>query len=535
MILLQITRSVLSLTCVKSGRRAAFDLPRSFELPENLKDGRGYTDIPLLAKFTKECILKAQLNCKNILFCIEDDGLVSKEYQHLPSKRKNLLAFARLEAEAVLSDNIDDYLIQNYEYGHTNEITGKLTSVLFASKSKLIAGIRRSFAQRGLRVVKIVPPIGGLLYAAKTAINSSGQTVAVLDLGFEKTHLLVLHEGFPVFQRTFESIYEDILNILCEEQSVSFRDAIGLVNSWGVYGESNPSGEASKRISTLLDASANEVVRNIRMVLSSERLELNRIVFCGAMSTLPNFIDFWNQLGLDVPLESIDIGTATRKLPEVRPAARSAGLRPASFFGASGLLSAGKADDIDFLKAVKAKSGAQAANITVMVVLTLVAMGIMALEPIWEAVSTAQVQLDHIALTAAEATGIKDSITKQTELTNAIASAKKDRDKLPFGKSKTEEIAEKLTEQIGSKSKAVSSIAVDNNTGSISVSFTVANYDTFLTMKHNIESNGYFVISGPFSATFQPDGTCSCNLILQVNQFTPWETNSKEGVQSEKP
>lgn len=537
MILLQITRSVLSLTEVKSGRRAAFGLPRNFELPENMKDGRVYSDIPLLAKFVKECTVKAQMRCKNIIFCIEDDGLISKEYQHLPCKRKNLLSFARLEAEAVLPDSVEDYLIQNYEYGHPNEVTGKLTSALFAAKSKLIAGIRRSFAQRGLRVVKIVPPIGGLLYAAKTAINSKGQTVAVLDLGFEKTHLLVLHDGFPVFQRTFESIYEDIIDIVRKEQSVSFRNAAGLVNSWGVYGETSPdpSSEAARHIATLLDASANEAVRNIRMVLSSERLELNRIVLCGAMSTLPNFIEFWNQLGLDVSLESIDLGTATRRLPEVRPAARSAGLRPASFFGASGLLAAKKTDDIDFLKAVKAKSGAQAANIAVLAIVTILALGIMALEPLLYTMKTAQIRLDTLALTAAEATGIKDTLQKQTDLNSAIASMKKDRDMLPFGKSKTEEIAKKLADQIAAKSVSVSSVAVDNAAGSITVSFVTANYNTFLTIKHDIEADGYFSISNPFSATFESNGTCSCSLVLRVSNFTPWNSGSKDGGQSEKP
>lgn len=537
MILLQVTRSVLSLTGVKSGRRAGFGLPQNFELPESMRDGRAYSDLPLLAKFVRDCIFTTQLGTKNIIFCLEDDNVICKEYQHLPCRPKNLLSFARLEAEAVLSDSVDDYLIENYEYGHANAVTGKLTSALFAVKSKLVLGIRKSFAQCGLHVIKIVPPIGGLLYAAKTAVDSKNQTVAVLDLGFEKTRLLVLYDGFPIFQRTFESIYEDIIDIIRTDKSVSFRDAAGLVNSWGVYGEAtpDPASETAQRVATLLDASANEAVRNIRMVLSSERLELNRIVLCGAMSTLPNFSEFWGQLGLDVSLENIELSTATGNLPEASPEARSAGLRSASFFAASGLFPAKKADDIDFLNSVKAKSGAQAANIAVLAVITLLALGVMMLEPVFYTMKSAQIQIDKLALTAAEATGVKELMQTQSDLTAKLSGAKKDRDMLPYGKSNTEDAVKELENQIAAKAKAVNSVVIDNNVGNVTLTFTTANYNDYLSIKHDIEANGYFTIFIPFNATIQTDGTCTSNVVLHVSNFTPWDSGSKDGGQSEKP
>lgn len=534
LILLQITRNVLSLTGVTSGRRAAFGLPQTFELPESMRRGQAYNDIPLLAKFVRECIAAAQMGTKNIIFCLEDDNVICKEYQHLPCKTKNLLSFARLEAESVLSDSVDDYLIENYEYNHANEVTGKLTSALFAAKSRLILGIKRSFGQYGLHVLKIVPPIGGLLYAANQAVNSKGQTVAMLDLGFEKTRLLVLHDGFPVFQRTFESIYEDIIDLIRKEKSVSYREAAGLINSWGVYGEATPDANstAAKQVAMLLDASANEAVRNIRMVLSSERLELNRIILCGAMSTLPNFSEFWNQLGLDVPLESIDLNAATGNLPEVTPEARSAGLRSASFFAASGLL---VKNNIDFLNTVKAKSGAQAANIAVLAVITLLAVGVMSLEPLIYTVKIVQSKADKQALASAESTGIKELLQTQNDLTNQIGNAKADRDKLPFDKSKTEDMVKQLAAQVAAKAKSVGSAAIDNTTGDITLTFVTANYNDYLSIKHDIETNGYFTIKIPFTIAFQTDGACSCSVVLHVSNFTPWNTGSKGGGQSEKP
>ncbi len=530
LILLQMTQSVLSLTDVKSGRRAVFGSPQYFELPESMRDGRAYSDIPFFAKFVRECILTAQLGTKKILFCLEDDNLVNKEYQHLPCKPRNLLSFAKLEAEAVLSDSVDGYLVQNYEYGHPNEVTGKLTSSLFAAKSKLITGIKRGFSQYGLHVVKIVPPIGGLLYAAKTAVESKGQTVAVLDSGFEKTRLLVLHDGFPIFARTFESIYEDIIEIVQKDKSVSFRDAVGLVNIRGVYGEAspNPDSAAATQVAALLDASANEAIRNIRMVISSERLELNRIVLCGAMSVLPNFNEFWNQLGLDIPLEKIDACAAAGGLPEISTKAHTAGLSPAAFFSAYGILAAKKADDLDFLNAVKAKSSSRAANIAVLALITLLAFGVMALEPILYTMKVAQNQLDSLALTAAEATGIKDLLQKQSDLTTRLAGAKNDLTLLPFGKSKTEEITKQLSDQIAAKVTSLN-FTVDNGQGSVTLTFNVASYDDYLAVKHTIETNGYFTISIPFSTSSQSDGAYSCSVVLNVKDFTPLDSGKDGG------
>ncbi len=530
-ILLQTSRGILSLTRVKSGRRAVFGVPQNFELPENLRGGRVLSDIPVFAKFVRECILAANLDTKKILFCLEDDNVICKEYQHLPCKSKNLLSFAKLEAEAVLSDNVDDYMIQNYEYGYLNEVTGKLTSALFAVKNKLIVGIRKGFSQCGLSVIKIIPPIGGLLYAAKTGVDSKGQTVAVLDLGFEKTRLLVLHDGFPIFQRTFEGVYEDIIEIVRKNQSVSFRDAVGLVGSNGVYGENVPdsSSEAAKQIAMLLDASASEAVRNIRMVISSERLELNQIILCGAMSTLPNFSEFWNQLGLDVSLKNIDLCAATGRLPEISPKARGIGLRPSAFFTFSGLLAAKKADDIDFLNAAKAKSGTRAANVAVLAFITLLALGVMALEPLLYSIKTNEIQQDNAVLSDTAHNEVKGLLQKQSDLSSQLAGEKSDRAVLPYAKSKTEETAKQLFDQVAAKARSIDSFTIDNTAGSVSLTFTVANYSDYLSIKHDIEANRYFTISIPFSIALQSNGAYSCSTVLSVTEFTPWNSDSKGG------
>ena len=530
-ILLQTTRSSLSLIPAKSGRRASFGLPRNFELPEGLRMGMAFSDIPMFAKFVRSCVEKAKLGTKKIVFCLEDDNLICKEYQHLPCKSKNLLSFARLEADSVLSDNVDDYLIQNYEYGRQNEVTGKITSSLFVAKSKLILDIKKNFSKYGLRVVKVTPPVSGLLNAAKSAINSKGKTVAVLDLSFEKTRLIVLHDGFPVFQRTFESIYDDIIEILMKNKTVSFDDTVSLINSYGVYGVSSPdlTSEAANQISTLLDTGANEVVRNIRMVLSSERLELSKIILCGAMSSLPNYSEFWNQLGLDIPLETIDLCAAAGKLPKINEKVRKSGFRPASFFTVSGLLTAKKADDIDFLNVMKARSSTRTVNFTVLALVTVSVIGVMALEPLLYSLRLSQNAQDKAALTDVKYTEIAGLLKTQSELTAQLTHVKSDRELLPFGKSKTMNPTKQLFDQVKTKAKSITTFNIDNTVGIVALTFETASYNDYLLIKKEIESNGYFNIQIPFTASLSQGGTYSCSVTLSWKDFVPFVSSSKGG------
>jgi Tfp pilus assembly PilM family ATPase len=531
-ILLQATRSALFLTPVKSGRRASFGVPLNFELPENLRLGRVYSDISVFAKFVSGCVNQAGFGTKKIVFCIEDDNVICKEYQHLPCKSKNLLSFAKLEAESVLSDNIDDYLIQNYEYGRQNEVTGKMTSSLFAAKSVLISEIKKSFSKYDLHVMKIVPPVSGLLYAAKTAIDSKGKTVAVLDLSFEKTRLIVLHEGFPIFLRTFEAIYDDIIEILIKSKGLSYRDTVELIQNYGVYGVSsaNPASQDAGQITTLLDACASEAVRNIRMVLSSERLELNKMVLCGSMSTLPNFGEFWNQLDLDIPIDTVDLCAATSTLPEVNREARKAGCRISSFFTVSGLLSAKKADDIDFLNTVKAKTNARTRNVAVLALITAIALGVMALEPLLYSSKLSQNAQDKAALTDVKYTEIKELLNTQNELNTQLSHGKSDQKLLPQDKSKTIDVTQQLFEQVTAKAKSVDTFNVDNSVGIVTLSFETGTYSDYLTIKKEIESNGYFVISIPFTVAPGDTGKYVCSVTLSWKDFVPLSPSSKGGA-----
>lgn len=530
-LLLQTTRSVLYLTLVKTGRRPVFGAPQCFELPANMRGGKEYGDLMLFAKFVRKCAASAKFNTNKIVFCLENDNVISKEYHHLPCSRKALLAFARLEAEAVLQDSIDDYMILNYQYRLPNVVTGKLTSSLFAAKSKLMNQIKKEFSRGGLHIIKIVPPISGLLYAGKTVINSQNKTVAVLDFGFEKTHLIILHDGLTVFQRSFETVYDDIIEILMNTKSLSFLSAAALVGTYGFYGEDSPARntESAKQISMLLDASVNEAIRNIRMVLSSERLELNKLMVCGRLSTVPGFTALCDGLGLDIPLESIDICVATDKLPKITIKAKEAGCYPAAFLTAAGMLAAKKTDDINFLSMIKAKSGTRTVNYSVLAFVTVLSLCVMALEPILYFSTLSQQVQDKVKLSDAKYEQVKDLLQEQSTLNAKLSKVESDAKLLPTGKSKAEQTAKQLFDQIGAKAKVIRAYTIDNMAGSISLVFETASYNDYLFVKHTAESYPFFEIAIPFQAQIGSDGVYTCSVTLHVKGFVPMTPSSEGG------
>ncbi|MBW7571553.1 type IV pilus biogenesis protein PilM [Caproiciproducens faecalis] len=526
-ILLQTTRSALYLTWVKYTRKPVFGLPQCFELPESMRDGKECNDLPAFARYVQECAKSVKMGTNKIIYCLEDDHIISKEYQHLPCKKKDLLKLAELEAETVLQDGVDEYMIQNYEYNRVNPMTGKLTSSLFAVKTKLLGEIRKNFSKYGLHVIKIVPPISGLLHAGKKIPAERNQTIALLDFDYTKTRLVLFQNGMPVFQRTFETVFDDIVEIIMRNRSVSFADAVRSVTAYGFTVENDET--AAQQISDLLDACVSEAIRNIRMVLSSERLELNRLILCGGLSIVPKFDEFCAKLELDIPIENV--ASCSVPQPALNAAAKRAGFQPSAFYSEAGLLSAKKSEDIDFLLLVKAISSTHAANVAVLVLITLLAVGVMALEPIVYLSALKQQAQDNSSLNGSKYEAVKDLLQEQSELEQRLSKLKNDQKLLPSGKSNAKEMTGQLISQITAKAKSVDSCDLDNMTGTVALTFTTANYNGYLTIKNQVESNGYFSIAVPFRVDIGTDGGCTCSVSLKVKDFTPSVSGGKEGGQ----
>ncbi len=293
-----------------------FGAPQIFELKDSLKD-HPMQKADELAQFVKRCAESIGLNLGDVFVCIEDeDNVVSTEYTHPAAKDKMLPAYARVEAEKILHGDIAQYTIIHSEYGYQFGKAKKnedLQAALFAMSSKTIADIRMEFEKEGIHVVKIIPPITALIHAGKQQMNSATKTVALISLDFVATRLVILHNGAPIFQQSFSSVLEDIAEMISLEFGISPLGAIDLIreNGLGVCDRCNDPN-TRKQTMGMLDNAAGEVLRTLRMVISTQKVDIDQIVICDSLSKLSNLSNYCRSIGLTAPIENVSNNLYTR-------------------------------------------------------------------------------------------------------------------------------------------------------------------------------------------------------------------------------
>jgi len=536
---MQVTRSLLILTPAEydkpegglAGKRKGgamptnFSVPQIFELNESLKD-HPFEKSEELAAFVKRCAESVQMDLGDIFLCIEDeDILITKEYKHhVESKPKMLLTYARVEAEAVLHSDVEKYTILNFEYGQQYGKANKTEDVsasLFAMNTGMLTDIRANFSAAGLRIVKVAPPIAGLLYTSKADLNSATRAIAVISMDFAATRLVVLHNGAPVFQQSFSSVLEDIAEMLMLEFGISKLGAIDLIRQEGL-GICNKCNSATTRKQTMsmLENAASEILRNLRMVISTMRLDIDQIVLCDALAKLPNITAFCRQIGLTAPMEKVtNMFSAQSQPPTVTQAAQQRGFEAVSFITLNGLLTMPIPEanllqgETNILSAMAKDSSNKVGNIVAGAVGFLAAVWMIAMVGWWAAL---EIQKNNDENTLKDerykyAQDLIDREKKYTELTKNLAT---NLEQLPKTEEKMSVIMDHVMKEYVEKTITTSSIGVKKALESatdekgkpiektavrIKLDSSVKNYDSFVSLKDKIEDAGFFGVNEELS------------------------------------
>ena len=536
---MQVTRSLLILTPAEydkpegglAGKRKGgamptnFSVPQIFELNESLKD-HPFEKSEELAAFVKRCAESVQMDLGDIFLCIEDeDILITKEYKHhVESKPKMLLTYARVEAEAVLHSDVEKYTILNFEYGQQYGKANKTEDVsasLFAMNTGMLTDIRANFSAAGLRIVKVTPPIAGLLYTSKADLNSATRAIAVISMDFAATRLVVLHNGAPVFQQSFSSVLEDIAEMLMLEFGISKLGAIDLIRQEGL-GICNKCNSATTRKQTMsmLENAASEILRNLRMVISTMRLDIDQIVLCDALAKLPNITAFCRQIGLTAPMEKVtNMFSAQSQPPTVTQAAQQRGFEAVSFITLNGLLTMPIPEanllqgEANILSAMAKDNSNKVGNIVAGAVGFLAAVWMIAMVGWWAAL---EIQKNNDENTLKDerykyAQDLIDREKKYTELTQNLAT---NLEQLPKTEEKMSVIMDHVMKEYVEKTISTSSIGVTKSLESatdekgkpiektavrIELDSSVKNYDSFVSLKDKIEDAGFFGVNEELS------------------------------------
>ncbi len=521
---LQITRGLLILTpaeydkpeggfAAKNKRSSAmpttFNVPQIFELNDSLKD-HPFDKTEELAAFVKRCAESVSMDLGDVFVCIEDeDVLITKEYKHAPAKDKLLPTFARVEAENVLHAEVNKYTILNFEYGQQygrSSKTDEISASLFAMNTGILTSIKADFEREGIRVAKVTPPIAGMLYTAKNDINSATRAIAIISMDFAATRLVVLHNGAPVFQQSFSSVLEDIAEMFSLEFGMSKMGAIDLIRQEGL-GVCNKCKSASTRKQTMamLDNAAGEILRNLRMVISTKRLDIDEIVLVDALAKLPNIANYCRQVGLTAPMENVTRLFSGGSQPPVAAASASErGYDTTSYITLNGVLTMPQAEgnllmgeDNPLAVMAKENSGKfgkiAAAGVGVLVGgWVVVVLGWWAALEFQKNNDTSQLN-DPIYKPAIE-------IIKEEALWKAqIENMEKNLKLLPSTDLKTADVVTELFAQIGDKVDSHDGFSIDNSTHTVTTNIRVKDLPTLTAFKNTVNATAYFRIADSIS------------------------------------
>lgn len=531
---MQLTRSLLILTSADydkpegglAGKRKVggmptnFSVPQIFELNESLKD-HPYEKSEELAAFVKRCAESIGMQLGDIFLCIEDeDILITKEYKHhVEQKDKLLLTYARVEAESVLHQEVEKYTILNFEYGQQYGKANKSEDVsasLFAMNTTLLTDIRANFAAAGLKLVKVTPPIAGMLYTSKADMNSATRAIALISMDFAATRLVVLHNGAPVFQQSFSSVLEDIAEMLMLEFGISKLGAIDLIRQegLGVCNKCN-SAQTKKQTMAMLENAAGEIVRNLRMVISTMRLDIDLIVLCDALAKIPNMGPFCRQIGLTAPMEKVvNLFTGQSQAPTVTAAAQQKNYDPTSFITLNGILTMPIPEanllqgESNILSAMAKEGGNKIGNIAAGGLGFIAAVWMIAVGGWWIALQIQQ-NNDENTLKDSRFSYAEDLIAREKKYSQLTANMEKNLETLPTTKYKMSTIVDHIYKEVVDKTVTTDSIEIakqydtteEKEHVTIDVETAVKTYDEFVSLKDKIDDAGFFVVAEELSVS----------------------------------
>lgn len=523
--IMQLTRSLLILTPAEYDKSESglqiktkkgvsqipttFGVPQIFELNDSLKD-HPYEKTEELAAFVKRCAESISMQIGDLFVCIEDeDVLITKEYKHPNSKAKLLQTFAHVEAEAVLHSDVNKYTILNFEYGQQYGKANKTEDVsasLFAMNTEMLANIRVNFEREGIHVVKITPPIAGMLYTSKADLNSATKAIALISMDFAATRLVVLHNGAPIFQQSFSSVLEDIAELFSLEFGISRMGAIDLIRKegLGVCNKCN-SPQIRKQTMTMLDNAAGEILRNLRMVISTQRLDIDQIVLCDVLSKLPSIGNYCRTVGLTAPMEKVtNLFTGSTTPPAATPTASEKGYDASSYITFNGLLSMPIAEanliagESNIAAVMASESSSKIGKIVTGSIAGAAALWMVIVGGWWITFEARQAT-DNANLADTKYDRAKQLISDEAEYTLKLQNLQIDLETLPRTVVKSKDVVTELFTQVVEKIQDYDGFQIGNENNTISTNIQVKDFDAYDDLRKEIDDTEYFNVAEGYS------------------------------------
>lgn len=529
-VIIQVSKYFVSITPAETGKpfvssssdrnsrrpdyEVTFKEPLIHFLPESLR-GQAWNFPRELAETIKMAMRNAKIDIKDVILCAEGDQVISQEYQHTLAKDKYLRIFAENEARALVNDDISNYSLINCEYGSGYQKTdesAQLSAKVYVMPKSYVEELKVAFREQSLNLYKLIPPTVSMIKMAQTGIYSYDKSVALISLDFCSARLLVMQKGVPIYAHSFPLPLGDIVNIFANDQNCTLEEALEVIRKYGVgISEKCNSIQAGREMRQTFENFSNEIVRNLRMVLLSCRIELDQIYASDFVAFIPGMLKHIRTISVaadEINLIS-DAFTSLTNVPLVSKEADEAGYKTACYYTYSYLVNSGAQSENNMAVISGGKSvdfGAINAGLVNMLAMgvAVVAVGIMAFIGLKSYGLEVRAQNDQAKLNDVKYDEIKGLLAEQADLTDKMAHVDEDIKALPDPNAEVNAILDEVFKQVTESDKVefVETYKVDSEKNTIAMKLHSKSLEDYKLLQQEVEENKFFKIEVSFSADF---------------------------------
>lgn len=262
----------------------------------------------------------------------------------------------------------------------------------------------------------------------------------------------------------------------------------------------------------MLDNAAGEILRNLRMVISTLRLDIDQIVLCDALAKLPNIAAYCRQVGLTAPMENVmNLFSGGSVPPVTTQSAQQRGYDAVSFITFNGLLTMPLQEanllqgESNILSAIAKDGSSKIGNLAAGVLGVLAAVWIIGISGWWIAMEVRK-NGDQSALANKEFPKAEQLIKDEETWTTRKNNLTKDLETLPQTANKSSVIVNQIYQEVIRKSDGFENLTITNEstagvyTSKVSITFNTKQYKDFVNMKNSINETGFFKVGESLSS-----------------------------------
>ncbi len=466
------------------------------------------------ARFLADRLKERRLKRYPVSLILDSEQVNSVAFSHYPAPPEKMRGLAELYSESALPASSGYYIAYSArDYVHTD---GQNRSVLYAAAGEHVKRLYRAMKKAGVNVYAIES--SGAAFSRlvlERAVKTGSEADIYIDFGESSSLVSVCRGGQIVFEQSFTSIYQDIIDTYADTtggtagEAADFIGKAGLNPGADVYGKYP---ELLRKMNVLVDVTLDEIFRTLRIAFSGERLEAGGLIISGDFTAMPGFTD--------------------------RVAADSAGLVPegkTSVSKVSRLLGARgpkKESTENLLYIYYKKQRRSATTALVACIVVLLAATIFPIQFIYYNMQKSEYNDLTAQLQGGQYAEIKSLLSGRQSLESLKTQLEAAFEKIPTeNPSRAGEIIDTLYNQFKTYAQAVY-INMNNQTGALEIDFTTDSLQSYLDLKTALENTGLFTSAIPFSCSFNADGACSGHMSLAMADFTPFEPDKPAPAQT---